>query len=358
MKNNLFAGQAGISTKTIEIDGKNVVLVSAMGPQKMIAATIKAALREGTLDPANIFAAGISRNGMQLHVAIAYVNGDAIGDTPVTLSKKQASSLLLADYDYFSFISTMQDGVNVAGLDEHFVPNDNNGKAFGNFASAVLDGDGEKIRGSAAKSRTLLLLGRTGKRTLVVCRYGINGPLTKLTTPVDGGVQEFNIVGGHTVNAALVGGDRIFATNVTEIVRSFEKDGIVPMWHQQQLPVGYTIEGISLPIDESQTVIVTASKEGVRKLIPAAVRWDKTEGGYANFRFQLHEKDAIETIELGGWTPAPMRISAQTDIVVGRDNNGGENLLGVRTVDGYAPGKERFKRLVTDAASGVYAAAA
>lgn len=337
----------GITTRKYTEGG--TPLIGFMGPQKKIAQLIGKTLLEG-YKPDGIVAIGIRKDGAEIHlVAFDTNDGQKIGEGQKTqIDDATLRDMWLKNHHYMHLLATMKDGVNAAVFQKGFRADAKTGKAFGNVAKNLFD-NGHVVGDES--TNTALLLAPKGEREFFACRYGYKGPLTQIELPKDLKTveQRFTVVDRQTVLVASYGGSTLHAISAKQI-DAFFKDGVVPEWQKVMLPNNIAIEDMSLGIDGTQTVILTAKVDGIQRLIPASITWNKTKTDVPTCAATLTLDDAIK------FATAPIvRVSAKSKRFVAVDGNGGSTRLQIARIDELG---ESFVRLIRKVSHGAYQAAA
>lgn len=326
----------GISKRSV--NAGEITLTSLKGPQKQVAKVLGSALREG-YKPENVIAFGISRDGQQTHL-VGFDPEDGQKIDKAQLSETSLSALHLDGFDYAHLVATMDDGVNVAAFQDRFEPDEDNGKAFGNFARAIFE-KGQVI-GAEDGSNAMLLLAPKGNRTLVASRKGYKGPLTKIEQPEEITDQRYTVIDRTTLTVTEYGTGKVHALKAQDI-SYYIQDGQIPSWSECDLGDNVQILDMSLGVNKTGTVILTAKVNGEPRFVPASTAWVKEQ-----FKMNPVLSDGIET----GKT-API-VRAGKDRFVAVDGNGGTTRLTVEATKDHGA----LAAMVDKASQGAYAQAA
>lgn len=339
-----------IEEREIEIGGRwgQIKLQSLIGPPNEIASVVAKHIKEG-MQPTAIICFGISDDGQNAIVICSKSAKDtaSLAALNAIITKTQADNLLVQGFHFASFISILRRGSVVAVFDNSFKPSDQIGIAIQNFIDVIYYQPSGELHNST--SSTILLLSRSGKRVLCVKQnMDIDSPFVQIVTPADHGNQIFGIIDRNIVICAVVGSNLVHAMHEEDIIDLFET-GEVPNWSSRTISVSQ-IEDFSLPVDDGQTVILTAKDVGRRQFIPAVISWDKS-----GFKITLFKGQCAT--DLSHRIPAPQRIEPGSGIVVARQNNGGPDRLHITSIDTLEESVPDFSALIDRVSSGGFAAA-
>lgn len=318
----------------------NTETVSITGSAKAIGYGLKFAMLVGLVSMSQIVRFGIRQDGQNGHLVL-------LKDREYGLSQTESQKIeLIAGYFYAHQITALDQGVNAAIFDKGFNPMTNEaiGKAFGQFAAAIFDNG--KVRGE--QTNTMLLWGRSNQdRVLVASQWGKQNPLQLIGTTLRGDTR-YSSVQDNTILCAQNGTGNIAALHVDSIIQAF-KTSKSASWQTTQV-AGASIEDFTPSIGDKATVLLTATIDGRRVLVPANVIWTKKDDT-RKVTLQLAPTYAVDLPD----TKSPVvRLGENTLTMVGGSDVSTVNALSVETIDTFGNEKQTkaLRRIAREAASG------
>ncbi len=211
-----------VETRTLEFP--EGLVLSFVGPAKTIAKAMELFMVSEMLCFEQLVKFGISQKGSVIHVSVH------LESSHVVLESQHSRQLCFDGFGYAHIVATMDHGVNIALFDQGFVPNLENGKAFGSFIAAVFKHS--KVRGS--NNNTLILSGiSVTSRVLVASQNGRRNPLQAVGQKIENDCR-YSVRGSNTLVATSAGTGQVHTLGVNDLVDALETGGI-PVWKHHPL---------------------------------------------------------------------------------------------------------------------------
>ncbi len=309
---------------------KKYAAYSICGKATEVTSKLKTAIAQGIVPTSQIAQFGVSKDGANVHIVV-------LQNAKGQIEYNEAVKLQMDGYDYVHKITWMDEGIIAFILDSGFTPLASHDKPCRLFVDATFYNGTVKDQ----DSNTMLLLGRAGDNRVLACQWGKKIPLRTVKQKIDGNARYTNIK-GNTLIAVAYGTGQIAALTAEQLVNALKTDG-QPTWQTFVIP-GVQIEDISVSIGDNATVVMTATIENTRYVVPANVLWLNNK----IFGMVLDRKRAVE---MDSELAPIVRIDMKSQTVAAVDGNGGRLRLQTSDLASYWP-NQAFQQMARDASSG------
>ena len=194
-------------------------VLSFVGPSRTVAKALELFMVSELLCFSQFLKFGISHKGSVLHVVVYLEPPFGV------LCAQETQKICMDGFGYAHLIASLGQGVNIALFDHGFVPNLENGKAFGSFMAAVF----KQGRARGTSDHTLKLHGTSLiGRVLVASQYGRRNPLQTISQKIEHDCV-YHVGDNHVLVATSESTQQVHYLSLRDLIEAIETDG-APVW--------------------------------------------------------------------------------------------------------------------------------